>query len=98
MYWRKIILIAACSLSPLYGWAETSFTIPHASSATEQQIQEETLYLKEETVSIAGGREQPISQAPPNVYVITDEAIRQSGAPGLPTVVRRIPCLEVMQV
>ena len=72
MYWRKIILIAACSLSPLYGWAETSFTIPHASSATEKQIQEETLYLKEETVSIASRHEQPISQAPSNVYVITD--------------------------
>jgi len=93
MSWRKIVFIAACSLSPLYGWAETSFTISHASSATEQQIQEEALYLKEETVSIASRYEQPISQAPSNVYVITDEDIRQSGAPDLPTVLRRIPGL-----
>lgn len=98
MHWRKIVFIAACSLSPLYGWAETSSTIPHASSATNKQIQEEALYLKEETVSIASRYEQPISQAPSNVYVITDEDIRQSGAPDLPTVLRRIPGLEVMQV
>src|SRR5690242_6576652 len=98
MHWRKIVFIAACSLSPLYGWAETSSTIPHASSGTNKQIQEEALYLKEETVSIASRYEQPISQAPSNVYVITDEDIRQSGSPDLPTVLRRIPGLDVMQV
>lgn len=58
----------------------------------------ELLYLKEETVSIATRHEQPISQAPSNVYVITDEDIRRSGASDLPTVLRRIPGLEVMQV
>ena len=83
---------------PLHAGAETSFTIPRASSATERQIQDEALYLKEETVSIASRYEQPISQAPSNVYVITDEDIRQSGASDLPTVLRRIPGLEVMQV
>src|SRR5437867_11114559 len=58
---------------------------------------EEMLLLKEETVSIAVRHEQPISQAPSNVYVITDEDIRQSGATDLPTVLRRVPGLEVMQ-
>ena len=58
----------------------------------------ELLYLKEETVSIAARHEQPISQAPSNVYVITDEDIRRSGATDLPTVLRRIPGLEVMQM
>jgi iron complex outermembrane receptor protein len=99
MHWRKICFVAACSLSsPLYGWAETSFSIPHASSPTDKQIQEEALYLKEETIGVASRYEQPISRAPSNVYVITDEDIRQSGAPDLPTVLRRIPGLEVMQV
>src|SRR5512145_1803059 len=56
------------------------------------------LIKEEETVSIASRYEQPISQAPSNVYVITDEDIRQSGATDLPTVLRRIPGLEVMQV
>ena len=97
--WSATLFITACWLSvPLHCWAETSFTIPRASSATEKQIQEEALYLKEETVSIASRYEQPISQAPSNVYVITDEDIRHSGAPDLPTVLRRIPGLEVMQV
>ena len=56
------------------------------------------LLKEEETVSIASRYEQPISQAPSNVYVVTDEDIRQSGATDLPTVLRRIPGLEVMQM
>ncbi len=56
------------------------------------------LLKEEETVSIAVRHEQPISQSPSNVYVITDEDIRQSGATDLPTILRRIPGLEVMQV
>ena len=59
-------------------------------------IQEDLDFLKEETVSIAAAHEQPISEAPSNVYVITDEDIRQSGAVDLPTVLRRIPGLEVI--
>jgi len=60
-------------------------------------ISELELLKEEETVSIAMRQEQPISQAPSNVYVITDEDIRQSGAIDLPTVLRRIPGIEVMQ-
>src|SRR5438445_8062502 len=59
---------------------------------------EEMLLLKEETVSIAARHEQPISEAPSNVYVITDEDIRQSGATDLPTVLRRIPGVEVIEM
>lgn len=56
-------------------------------------------FLKEEeSVSIASRYEQPISEAPSNVYVITDEDIRHSGAIDLPTILRRIPGMEVMQV
>ena len=54
-------------------------------------------FMKEEQISSALRREQPISEAPSNVYVITDEDIRHSGAPDLPTILRRIPGLEVMQ-
>lgn len=96
---NTIVMITACWLYGLpFGWAEVPIPIPRASSMAEQHIQEEVLYLKEETVSIASRYEQPISQAPSNVYVITDEDIRQSGSPDLPTVLRRIPGLEVMQV
>ena len=61
-------------------------------------IQEDLDFLKEETVSIAVRHEQPISEAPSNVYVITDEDIRHSGAIDLPTVLRRIPGIEVIQM
>src|SRR5688572_11722201 len=64
----------------------------------EVALTEELELLKEEeTVSIASRYEQPISQAASNVYVITDEDIRQSGATDLPTILRRIPGMEVMQ-
>jgi hypothetical protein len=56
------------------------------------------LLKEEETVSIASRYEQPISQAPSNVYVITDEDIRHSGATDLPTILRRVRGIEIMQV
>src|SRR6478672_9565200 len=66
--------------------------------AQEAPLAEELELIKEEeSVSIASRYEEPISQAPANVYVITDEDIRQTGAPDLPTVLRRIPGIEVMQ-
>jgi iron complex outermembrane receptor protein len=65
-------------------------------------LKEEELVLKEESASIARGmypgKPQPISQAPSNVYVITDEDIRHSGAIDLPTVLRRVPGIDVMQL
>ncbi len=71
---------------------------PAAAEEPSTTISEELELIKEEeTVSIASRYEQPISQAPSNVYVITDEDIRQSGATDLPTVLRRIPGIEVMQ-
>jgi len=95
--WIPAITLYGVSI-PLLCWAEPSPPILRTSSATEQQLHDEALYLKEETVSIASRYEQPISEAPSNVYVITDEDIRMSGATVLPTVLRRIPGLEVMQV
>ncbi|HET9963205.1 MAG TPA: TonB-dependent receptor, partial [Nitrospiraceae bacterium] len=66
---------------------------PEPSGASEEL----ELLKEEETVSIASRYEQPISQAPSNVYVITDDDIKQSGATDLPTVLRRIPGIDVMQ-
>ncbi len=82
-------------------------TILYAASEQESQktpatidlvfIQEDLDFLKEETVSIAAAHEQPISEAPSNVYVITAEDIRHSGATDIPTILRRIPGMEVIQ-
>jgi outer membrane receptor for ferrienterochelin and colicin len=97
--WHAIFVFTTCWQSaPLHGWAETSFTPPRTSSATEQKLHKEALYLKEETVSIASRYEQPISRAPSDVYVITDEDIRNSGATDIPTLLRHVPGVEVMQM
>ena len=73
---------------------------PPLSVPTEEvRANEELELLKdEETVSIATRYEQPIAQAPFNVYVMTDEDIRHSGATDIPTVLRRVPGLDIMQV
>ena len=83
----------------LASMAQAEPALPEAvEPRPEVALTEELELLKEEeTVSIASRYEQPISQAPSNVYVITDEDIRQSGATDLPTVLRRIPGMEVMQ-
>lgn len=85
-----IVLVAQ---APLPGYAEELST-----QSDQALIQELELIKEEESVSIASRYEQPISQAPANVYVITDEDIRHSGATDLPTVLRRVPGIEVMQM
>lgn len=70
----------------------------NAEEAAQRASEEMELLKEEETVSIASRYDQPISEAPSNVYVITDEDIRQSGAVDIPTILRRIPGMEVMQV
>src|SRR2546426_11124434 len=96
---HAIRLLAAVLTVGLLGLAPMqSLGADTPEQATEAMVSEELQLLKEEeTVSIAVRHEQPISQAPSNVYVITDEDIRHSGATDLPTVLRRIPGLEVMQ-
>ena len=83
---------------PLSSLADPSPPMPRASSGIEQQLRDEALYLQEETVSIASRYEQPISRAPSDVYVITDEDIRNSGATDIPTLLRQVPGMEVMQM
>lgn len=72
--------------------------IPRTSSLTEVALREEALYLQEETVVTAIRREQPISQSPSNLYAITEEDIRLSGATDIPTLLRRVPGMEVIQM
>jgi iron complex outermembrane receptor protein len=87
-----MLTIVCIAQAPLSGHTEESSTKSDPVLIPQLQLMKE-----EETVSIASRYEQPISQAPANVYVITDEDIRHSGATDIPTVLRRIPGLEVMQ-
>ncbi|MCP9438893.1 MAG: TonB-dependent receptor plug domain-containing protein, partial [Nitrospira sp.] len=88
------------SASRLLALALTWIFIPTIAESSEanQGASDVFSLLKEESVSTALRREQPISQAPSNVYVITAEDIRHSGAVDVPTLLRRIPGIEVMQV
>ena len=88
-----MLTIVCVAQAPLPSYAEESST-----RSDQALIPELQLIKEEETVSIASRHEQPISQAPSNVYVITDEDIRQSGATDIPTVLRRVPGLDIMQV
>jgi iron complex outermembrane receptor protein len=87
-----ILTIMFIAPVPLPGYTEELNAQPD-----QPPIPEPELIKEEETVSIASRHEQPISQAPANVYVITDEDIRHSGATDIPTLLRRIPGMEVMQ-
>ncbi|HEV8327546.1 MAG TPA: TonB-dependent receptor [Nitrospiraceae bacterium] len=88
-----MLTIVCVAQAPLPGHTEEL-----SSQSDEALIPELELIKEEETVSIASRYEQPISQAPSNVYVITDEDIKNSGATDLPAVLRRIPGMEVMQI
>lgn len=95
----QCIVIGSWWLSaPLCSSADSLPPLLRESSSTEQHIREEALYLQEETVSIASRYEQPISRAPSDVYVITDEEIRNSGVTDIPTLLRQVPGMEVMQM
>jgi iron complex outermembrane recepter protein len=91
--WLGMLTIVCVAQAPLPGYAEEVST-----QSEEALIPELELLKEEETVSIALRYEQPISQSPSNVYVITAEDIKHSGATDLPTVLRRIPGMEVMQI
>lgn len=70
---------------------------PPDDSTFPSLVQDDLELLQEETVSIASRYAQPISEAPSNVYVITEEDIRRSGATDIPTLLRGVPGMEVMQ-
>lgn len=92
-----LVAIALLVLFPVA--ARTAEQKSELGATPPRGIPDELLLLKEEeTVSIASRYEQPISRAPSDVYVITDEDIRNSGATDIPTLLRQIPGMEVMQM
>ncbi|MDH5585463.1 MAG: TonB-dependent receptor, partial [Nitrospirota bacterium] len=90
------LILSFCSHSLLHAGTDKNPQTTH-SAIDSTLIQADLNFLKEETIGIAALHEQPISDSPANVYVITEEDIRRSGAIDIPTLLRRIPGLEVMQ-
>jgi iron complex outermembrane receptor protein len=91
-------ILAAVLMVSINSFAQAETPPERLDTTTPMRSEELELLKEEETVSIASRYEQPISEAPSNVYVITDEDIRHSGAIDIPTLLRRIPGMEVMQV
>ncbi len=79
-------------------WATHQPGVAHDHSSLLHDVGAELQILEEEYVVTASKYRQPISQSPSNLYVITSEDIRQSGATDIPTLLRRIPGLEVLQM
>lgn len=94
-----VLHLSLLLLSPAQAFAATRTASANVSGplAMSQSLDEELLYLQEEKVVTASRYAQPISEAPSNMYVITAEDIRTSGATDIPTILRRVPGIEVMQ-
>ena len=60
----------------------------------EVMTRELLLFIEVPTVVTASGREQPLTQAPSAITVITAEEIRQSGATSIPDLLRVVPGLD----
>lgn len=59
---------------------------------------EALLFLELPTVVTAAKREQPLSEVPAAVHVITQEDIRRSGAASIPELLRLVPGIEVARI
>jgi iron complex outermembrane recepter protein len=95
---QKSLLLGMVTIMLVAQAPRPGYTEELPTQSKQAVIPELELIKEEETVSIASRYEQPISKAPSNVYVITDEDIRHSGATDIPTVLRRVPGLDIMQV
>lgn len=78
-------------------FSEESTPSAPVSTRMEQELADELQYVWDETVLTPSYQEQPISEAPSNVYVITEKDIRESGATDLPTLLRRVPGMSVIE-
>jgi iron complex outermembrane recepter protein len=95
---RSVVSAIFLLSGPVICFAQDAPVAPRVSAQTEQDITDELLFLREETVVTANWRAQPISEAPSNVYVISAADIQQSGATDLPTLLRRVPGLSVIEM
>ena len=90
-------------LIPSLAWTSSCFAddtlpVPRLPESAIHEVQQDLAYLREEQIVISNAQLQPLSQSPSNVFVVTAEDIRQSGATDLPTILRRVPGLSVIQL
>jgi iron complex outermembrane receptor protein len=71
-------------------WCSTRTMAAQQHAMTRELL----LFIEVPTVVTAAGREQPLTQAPSAITVITAEEIRQSGATNIPDLLRVVPGLD----
>lgn len=79
-------------------FADDVLPVPRLPESAIHETKQDLAYLREEQIVISNAQLQPLSQSPSNVFVVTAEDIRRSGATDLPTILRRVPGLSVMQL
>jgi iron complex outermembrane receptor protein len=67
---------------------------PTMAAEPQAMTRELLLFMEVPTVVTATGREQPLTQAPSAITVITADEIRQSGATNIPDLLRVVPGLD----
>lgn len=92
----RLVVSGLAILALFLSWHSKSLAdMPNTEGSS---IEDDLAFLKEEELVVTAIlQEQPISEAPSNMYVITAEDIRHSGATDIPTLLRRVPGMEVMQ-
>jgi iron complex outermembrane receptor protein len=83
---RHILLVLPLAL----GSSSTLIMAAQQQTMTRELL----LFIEVPTVVTAIGREQPLTQAPAAITVITAEDIRQSGATSIPELLRIVPGLD----
>lgn len=66
--------------------------------ALEAVSEEELLFMEIPIVVTASRKEQPVTEAPAAVTVITAEDIKQSGATNIPDILRTVPGVDMMAI
>ncbi len=72
--------------------------VPAGNPPGGKMTEEELLFLAVPVVVTASRKEQPVSETPAAVFVITAEEIRRSGMTTLPELLRLAPGLDVAQI
>jgi iron complex outermembrane receptor protein len=90
---------AAVLLLAVPGWLAAPMATAQERLATSARLAELSIEeLGNVIVSSVSRREQPLSQAPTSIYVITGDDVRRSGATTLPEALRLAPNLQVAAI
>src|SRR5690349_5307998 len=98
--WRVAALLSAPAMAfAVAGPALAEGAADALDQATARQLSDLSIdELSQINVTSVSKRPESLSHAASSVYVITDEAIRRSGALTLPEALRQAPNLEVMRI